>query len=290
MPKGIGERKYMVVAREDVSGWPEARALRRATAQAVAEFLREDVFARHGCPTTIVVDGGSENKGVVEDVCELYSVKKHTVTAYHPQANGVVERGHKQLVDGLSKACAGDSIRKWPDHLISVLWADRITVRKSTKFSPFELVYGRKCLLPIDVIFSTWQIVQDYEKWLPMTMEELLDLQIKQLGQNNHTKKAAIENLKASRLKNKEYFDKNKRLRPETAIISKKDLVLLHDTKLENQHTDKLADKWGGPYIVQEILDGGAYVLADLDGTKVGAYAGNRLKKSWRREEVESVP
>ena len=120
-----------------------------------------------------------------------------------------------------------------------------------------------------------------------MTTKELVDLRIEQLGQSNHTKDAAIENLKASRLKNKEYFDKNKRLRLETAIISENNLVLLHDTKLENQHTNKLADKWGGPYIVHKILDGGAYVLTDLDGTELGAYAGNRLKKYWQRKEDE---
>ena len=112
MPKGTGEHKNIVVAREDLSVWPEARALRKATAQAMADFLREEIFARHGYPTTIFVDGGFDNKGVVDVVCNLYSIKKHTVTAYHPQVNGIVERGHKQLVDGLSKACAKDSIQK----------------------------------------------------------------------------------------------------------------------------------------------------------------------------------
>ena len=151
----------------------------------------------------------------------------------------------------------------------------------------FMTVYGRKCMLPIDIILSTWQIVQDYEKQLPMTTKELVDFRIEQLGQNHCIKDAAIKNLKASRLKNNEYFDKNKSLNSETAIISEKDLFLLHDTKLENQHTNKLADNWDGPYIVHKILDGGAYVLTDLYGTELGAYAGNRLKNYWQRNEEE---
>ena len=61
MPKGMGERKYLVVAQEDVSGWLEARAIRKANAQTVANFLKEDLFARHGCATSIIIDGGSEN-------------------------------------------------------------------------------------------------------------------------------------------------------------------------------------------------------------------------------------
>ena len=120
MPKGTSECKYIVVTQEDVSGWPEIRALRKATIQAVADFLHEENFARHGCPTTILVDSGSENKAMVDNVCNMYSIKKHTVTGYHPQVNGIIERGHKQLVDGLSKACAKKCIKRWLEYLVPV--------------------------------------------------------------------------------------------------------------------------------------------------------------------------
>ena len=73
-------------------------------------------------------------------------------------------------------------------------------------------------------------------------------------------------------------------------MLFRSDLVLLHDTKLDNQHTDKLADRWGGPYLVHKILDGGAYVLTELDGSRLdGAYAGNRLIRYWAREPAEDV-
>ena len=85
--------------------------------------------------------------------------------------------------------------------------------------------------------------------------------------------------LKRNRLVNKAWFDKKKRLRPETAKIHKGDLVLLHDTKHDTQYTDKLADRWGGPYLVHKVLDGGAYVLTELDGSRLDAvYAGNRQR------------
>ena len=84
MPKGVGAHKYLVVAREDVSGWPEAGVICKANSQTVAKFLEEDVFSRHGYPTSIIVDGGAENKGIVEERCAQLHVVKHTVTAYHP--------------------------------------------------------------------------------------------------------------------------------------------------------------------------------------------------------------
>ena len=64
-----------------------------------------------------------------------------------------------------------------------------------------------------------------------------------QLTQSAFDRDLAIENLKKSRLSNKAWFDKNNRLRPETVIIYENDLVLLHNTKLDNQYTNKLADK-----------------------------------------------
>ena len=115
-----------------------------------------------------------------------------------------------------------------------------------------------------------------------------------QLTQSAFDRDLAIKNLKKSRLSYKAWFDKSKRLCPQTAIISQNDLVLLHITKLDNPYTDKLADKWGSPYRVHKILDGGACVLAELDGAKLDVvYAGNRLKKYWLRstqKEVEKEP
>ena len=287
MPKGMGERKYLVVAREDVSGCPEAKAIRRANAQTVANFLKENVFARYGCPTSIIVDGGFESKGEVDSICDQLGVKKHMITANYPQANRVVERGHKQLIDGRSKACSGKSPAKCPEYLNDVLWADRITVQKSTGFSPFDLVYGRKCLLPIEAIFSTWQIVDAHE---PRTTQELINLRVAQLTQSALDQDLVIENLKKSRLSNKAWFDKSKRLRPKAAIIYENDLVLLHYPKQFNQYTDKLPDKWGGPYPFLKILDGGAYVLTELDGAKLDeAYARNRLKQYWLRSTQKEV-
>ena len=128
----------------------------------------------------------------------------------------------------------------------------------------------------------------------PRTTQELINLRVAQLTQSAFDRDLATENLKKSRLSNKAWFDKSKRLQPETVIIYENDLVLVHDTKLDNQYTDKLADKWGGPFGVHKILDGGAYVLTELDGAELdGAYAGNRLKKYWLRstqKELKKVP
>ena len=95
----------------------------------------------------------------------------------------------------------------------------------------------------------------------------------------------AVKNLEKSRLAGKTWFDKKKRLRPETSKIHKVDLVLVHDSRLDKQHTEKLADRWGGPYIVEKVHNGGAYVLKESDGSELKiAVTGNRLKRYRSKE------
>lgn len=54
----------------------EGRALGAATPKAVARFLCEDVMCRHGCSGKFVMDGGPENKGIVEALTEIYKIKR----------------------------------------------------------------------------------------------------------------------------------------------------------------------------------------------------------------------
>jgi hypothetical protein len=98
---------YLVRARSDFSGWLEGRALRRATSENVARFLWEDVDCCHGIFSKLVVDGGPENKDLVAVLAEKYNIRRVVVSAYHPQANGMIERGHAPIVAGLSKMTSG---------------------------------------------------------------------------------------------------------------------------------------------------------------------------------------
>jgi hypothetical protein len=75
MPSCQG-KNYLVVAREDLSGWVEARALGSANSASVAKFLWEDVVCRHGCFGRLVIDGGLENKGYVTAFTKKYGIER----------------------------------------------------------------------------------------------------------------------------------------------------------------------------------------------------------------------
>ena len=94
---------FLVIARCDSFGWVEAKPLSTLSSRAAADFLWEDVICRHWCFGKLVIDGGSENKEAVAELTRRYGIKRVVVSAYHPQANGMIERGHKPIVDALSK-------------------------------------------------------------------------------------------------------------------------------------------------------------------------------------------
>jgi hypothetical protein len=98
-----GKEGYAVLARDDLSGWVEGRALEKADSLSVAKFLQEDVVCRHGCPRKIVLDGGAENMGFTEEMMRKYGISGASIAPYHPQSNGLVERGHQTIINAIAK-------------------------------------------------------------------------------------------------------------------------------------------------------------------------------------------
>ena len=105
-----------------------------------------------------VMDWGTENLNVTETLLRRYKIRQVHASPYHLQTNGLVERGHDPVVNALSMYCQSN-IDEWPKYLPLVLWADRISVRRSTGYAAFELVYGRDCLLPVEFSVESWCVV-----------------------------------------------------------------------------------------------------------------------------------
>ena len=176
MPPCQGKH-YLVAARENLSGWVEVQALAKANSASVARFLWEDVICRHGVFRRLIVNGGGENKAEVIELTQRLGIKRLVVSAFHPQANGMVEKGHKLIVDALAKMTSG-GLDNWVENLPAVAWADQTTTRVSTNQTPFYLNCGRKAILPIKMDLPTWQILP----WNQIrSTDELLAMRARQL-------------------------------------------------------------------------------------------------------------
>ena len=87
---------------------------------------------------------------------EQYGIKHYKSSPYHPQANGQVESTNKVLKSILTKTVQLHH-KEWADWLPEALWAYRTTWRNTTRYTPYQLVYGKQVLLPIEFQVKTFR-------------------------------------------------------------------------------------------------------------------------------------
>ena len=82
------------------------------------------------------------------ELCDLWGIKKSRTSPYHPQGNGVVERGNRTLGDALRTLLLASTQEDWDcllPHIMRTLWA---TQHSSTGETANSLVLGREVRLP----------------------------------------------------------------------------------------------------------------------------------------------
>jgi transposase InsO family protein len=150
-------RRYILVCTDYVTKWVEAKALYSANEQFVVDFLFEDIFTHFGVPREIVTDQGTQfTSNLVKSITEQYQIKHRKSSPYHPQANRQVESTNKVIEAILTKTVQLHH-KYWVDRFPEALWAYRTTWRNTTCHTPYELVYGKQVLLPIEFQVKNFQ-------------------------------------------------------------------------------------------------------------------------------------
>ena len=80
---------------------------------------------------------------------------QHMITSpYHPRANGQVESTNKVIEAILTKTVRSHR-KDWAEKLLEALWEYQTTWSNTTGFSPYELVYGKNGVFPIEFEIKT---------------------------------------------------------------------------------------------------------------------------------------
>nr|GFA94664.1 reverse transcriptase domain-containing protein [Tanacetum cinerariifolium] len=128
----------------------EVKTLPTNDARVVCKFLKS-LFARFGVPRAIISDRGTHFcNDQFATIMGKYEVTHRLSTAYHPQTSGQVEVSYRGLKRILERTI-GQNRASWSDKLDDALWAFRTAYKTPIGCTPYKLVYGKACHLPMEL-------------------------------------------------------------------------------------------------------------------------------------------
>lgn len=143
---------HLLTVIDRFSRWPEAIPLNDTTSASCAQALVYHWIARFGVPCDMSSDRGPQfTSQLWTAISRLLGTQIHHTTAYHPQANGLVERFHRHLKSSLRARLTGPG---WIQELPWVLLGIRTSPKEDLGCSSAELVYGEPLTVPGDFILS----------------------------------------------------------------------------------------------------------------------------------------
>ena len=265
--------KYILVATDYFSKWPEVFAIPNQEATTIVEVLFNNVFSRFGVPLELHSDQGRnfESK-LFQKLCDLLGINKTRTTPLHPQSDGMVERFNRTLEEHLSKVVDVHQ-KDWDQHIPSFLLAYRSAIHDTTGFTPARVLFGRELRLPCDLKFGTPNEehveINDYVDGLKEKLLSIHDLTRKKI-------RLASDRMKAR-------YD----LKANSAGFHPGERVWLYNPQRKKGRSPKLAQEWEGPYTILSRLNDVVYRIQRNPRCKMKVVHLDRLKKYQGTQEAD---
>lgn len=252
----IYDNKYALTIQCDLTKFVEAYPLVNKETDTVAKSFVNNFILRYGIPHEILTDQGKEfMSAVFADTCKILNIKQLKSTAYHHETLGALENSHKSLGAYLRMQTAQYSTA-WGDWLPFWCFSFNTTVHSETKYTPYELVFGKTAKLPSNINDSVDPLYtfDNYPKELKYRLQQ--------------ANADAKQNLIKAKMKRKERYDQNC---TKSIFYKKDDLVLV-----KNNVTCKMDALFKGPYRV--VKDEHPNLVIQIDHKEVTVHK-NRVKQ-----------
>lgn len=180
------EYSFLLTIIDRFTHWPEAIPLADITAASVAQAFIANWISRFGIPTTITSDQGCQfESSLWTELMKLIGIKCIWTTAYHPIANGIIERFHRQLKASIKSLPLPTD---WVDGLPLILLGIRTALKEDIGCTAAELVYGTTLHIPGQLCTLSSTLPLDYHTTYVTRLKNIMSqLKSTQTRSHKHT-------------------------------------------------------------------------------------------------------
>ena len=260
LPKTPDGYQYILLVVDSLSRFPIAIPMKTIDAKETADALFEHVWTVFGCSKQLLTDRGQTFMSkLLARLCKLMDIHRIRTGSYKPNVNSACERMNSTIWKSLRCYVESKQDSDWIKYLQCVMAAHRATPTVGTKLSPFQVLFGQRMRMPLDVALD----LPDENR--ATTADEYMRQMLPKL---EVVRKVCQDNTIASQQQSKKYYDRN----AETRQLAPGTRVWLHDPVTPKNRSSKLVKRWKGPYYTVERFGEANYWLRECGTHKRVGY------------------
>ncbi len=280
LTKTVEGYQHALLVIDSFSKFPEIIPMKSVEAKPCADAIFREVISRYGAPSSLVSDRGKAFLSkIVAELCKMFQIKQSPTSPYHPESNAACERTNS-VIGNLLRSYCQDNPEKWPQYLPAFAMAFRRTPATNvSKFSPFQLLFGRDMKVPADLQYQA----------APNTPRDVIEHMqtLSEVLRNTH--EMAEKNIKLARDTNKEKRDS--KLKATEPKYNVGDTVLFKNPAIPKGKCAKLHIKNNGPYIIDDKTNHNTYrVRHALTGARRRNRVSGKLLKQYNNPGIRQYP
>ena len=250
LPLTDAKNKYLLVIVDYWTRWAEAVPIPNKESATVARAFMDNWVFRFGSPLAILTDQGKEfDSRLFKECCQIMGSWKKRTTPFHARC---------------LSAFVQENQKDWDVQIHAVMMAYGTAVQESIGVTPYSMMFGEECPVPLDWVFGTpRQVPQD-------KIQFVRDLK----RQINSAFEIARRSMLTAIKREKRSYDRGARNVP--FLIGQ--FVMCHDKTKKVGCSPALRPKWRGPYIVVSKLNDATVVIQDKAQARTKTVHVDRLK------------